>query len=289
MPRGFRRPFDERLSQERGALETPVDPGRVAAAFRHRRHASVLLQLIGRGVAVALSAKGDEETWGKDGSSAWEGGKKREVGMALGAVGNGLVDILDRWQGHAELGNKGLDPEGIGGDEAFIGGQRRSALDDVEALGDDISVAHVRVAEEVLQGRASRQLHGLEGRPGGEKVAEDGGIFVVEPLQPMRKVVFQGTGQAIREAHVVSDQAAAIFHEWCRGAHGRTLGLKGRERIAMLEPEFKEEFGVRGVVLGLAGGEGLAIPRQHEGIEGQEHKEVVLAQRIDDGALLEFK
>jgi hypothetical protein len=73
MPRGVRRPFDERLSQERGALETPVDPGLVAAAFRHRRNASVLLPLIGSGVAVALFAKGDEETRGQDGASAWEG------------------------------------------------------------------------------------------------------------------------------------------------------------------------------------------------------------------------
>jgi hypothetical protein len=57
----------------------------------------------------------------------------------------------------------------------------------------------------------------------------------------------------------------------------------------MLEQEFQEEFGVRGVVLGLAGGEGLAIPRQHEGIDGKEHKEVILAQRRDEGALIEFK
>ena len=57
----------------------------------------------------------------------------------------------------------------------------------------------------------------------------------------------------------------------------------------MLEQEFKEEFGVSGVVLGSAGGEGLAIPRQHEGIDGKEHKEIVLTQRRDDGALMEFE
>jgi hypothetical protein len=75
MPRGCRRPFDERLSQEFGALATPVHPGLVAAAFRHRRNARLPLPLISRGVAVALFAKGDEETWGKDGASAWEGVK----------------------------------------------------------------------------------------------------------------------------------------------------------------------------------------------------------------------
>jgi hypothetical protein len=289
MPRGFRRPFDERLSHECGALETPVNPGLVAAAFRHRRNAGIPLQLISRGVAVAWFAKGDEETWGKDGASAWEGVKSRAVGMALGAVSNGLVAIRARWPRHPELGHKGLDQEGIGGDEAVIGGQRRRALDGVEALGDDLSVAHVMVAEEAFQGRASRQLYGLEGRPWGEAVAEDGGIFVVEPLPHMRTVVFQGTAKAMRDAHFVSDQAAAMCHEWFEGAPGRTLGLKRRELIAMLEQEFKEAFGVRGVILGLAGGEGLAIPRQHEGIDGKEHQEIIRAQRRDDGALIEFK
>ena len=72
MPRGFSRPFDERLSQELWALETPVDPGLVTAPFGHGGNASVLLQLIGGDVAIALFAEGDEETRGKDGASAWE-------------------------------------------------------------------------------------------------------------------------------------------------------------------------------------------------------------------------
>ena len=69
--RGFSRPFHERLSQGGGTLEAPVHPGSVAAAFRHRRDASILLELIGRGVAVALFAESDEETRGKDRTSAW--------------------------------------------------------------------------------------------------------------------------------------------------------------------------------------------------------------------------
>jgi hypothetical protein len=273
-------PLHEGLSQECGALETPVPPGLVAAAFRHRRHASIPLPLIRRGVAVAWFAKGDEETWGKDGASAGEGVQSREVGMALGAVGQGLGERLDRVQRHAALGHEGLDREGMGGDAAFSGGQRRRALDGVAALGDDLSVAPVMVAEEACQGGASRQWYGLEGRPWGEEVAEDGGIVVVEPLPHRRTGVFQGTGEAIGEAHVVSDQAAAMFDALCEGAHGRTLGLKGLELLAMRAQEFKEEFGVRGVVRGLAGGEGLALPRQHEGIDGTEY---------DDGALIEFE
>ena len=209
--------------------------------------------------------------------------------MALGALCNGLVELRDRLQSHAELGDEGLDQEGIGGDDALIGSQRGGALDGVEALVDNISVAHVMVAEEALQGGASRQLHGLEGRPLGEEGAEDGGVFVVEPLQGVRKVVFQGTRETIRDAHFVPDQAAAMFNELFEGAHGGTLGLKGFELIAMLEQEFKLELGVSGVVLGLAGCEGFAIPRQCQGVDGKEHEEVILSQRRDEGPLIEFE
>jgi hypothetical protein len=60
-----------------------------------------------------------------------------------------------------------------------------------------------------------------------EKVAEDEGVFVVEPLQGMRKVVFEGTGEPICEAHFVTNEAAARGHELFEGAHGGTLGLQG--------------------------------------------------------------
>ena len=98
MPDGFSGPFHERLSQEGGALPAPMDPGFIAAAFRHRRDASILLECIGGGVAFPLFAERDEETRGKDRPSAWQGGKQGEVGMALGALRNGMVEVCDRVQ-----------------------------------------------------------------------------------------------------------------------------------------------------------------------------------------------
>ena len=131
MPRRFSRPFDEHWSQELGALETPVDPGIFAVAFRHRRNARILLERIGRGVAVALLTKGDEKTRGKDGASTGESVKQREVRMALGTLGNGLIALLDSLQGDAEWADEGLDQEGIGSDDALIGGQGGGARDGV--------------------------------------------------------------------------------------------------------------------------------------------------------------
>ena len=194
-----------------------MDPGRVAAPCGHGRHARILLQFLGRGVVVALFAKGGEETWSKDSPSTWEGIKAGAVGMALGALCYGLVELFDRMQGRAELCDESLDQEGMGGDDPVIGGQWGGPLDGVDAVVDDVRGAHMMGAEEALQGGAARPWHGLQRRPLGEKVAEDNGGFVLEPLQTLRKIVFEGPGEPMREASLVPDEAAARGHELSSG------------------------------------------------------------------------
>src|ERR671924_281733 len=95
MPDRFRRPLHERLSQELRTLEAPVHPGFLATAFRDRRDARVFLEFLGRGVAFPLFAKGHEEAGGKDGSGAWQGVKQGEVGMALGTLCDGCVEVFN--------------------------------------------------------------------------------------------------------------------------------------------------------------------------------------------------
>jgi hypothetical protein len=113
--------------------------------------------------------------------------------------------------------------------------------------------------------------------------------LVVAPVPHLRHVVWQGAGEAMGEAPVVADHAAAMCHEGGAGAQGRTRGRQGRARSARREEEGKAAFGVRGVVRGPAGGAGRARPRQQAGIEGQEPKDSVLAPRSDEGALSAFE
>jgi len=54
------------------------------------------LECSGGGIAFPWFAAGDEEAGSEDGASAWEGLAHGEVGMALGALRDGLVDVLDR-------------------------------------------------------------------------------------------------------------------------------------------------------------------------------------------------
>ena len=203
--------------------------------------------------------------------------------MALGALCHGCVEVVDGLQGDAELADKGLNQESSGRDAPRIGGQGCGALDGLEALVHDVGVAHMMGAEEALEGRAARELNGFEGRPWGEEVAEDGGVFVVEPLEDRREVVVQGTGEAIRETYVVADQTTAMFDEWFEGTYGGALGGEGCEFVAMREQELTLEFGVSRVVLGMAGREGFPVPREGEGVDGKEYEEVILTQRGDDG------
>src|SRR5262245_17415966 len=201
-----------------------MDPGLVAAAFGHGGEARVRLARLRRSVAVAWCADRDAEARGQAGTSAWEGAQQREGWMALGPRCNGIVGGLDRLQGHAQLGDEGLDQEDMGGDDALSGGQRGSARDGREACLDDVGIAHVVVAAEALQGGALRPLHGLESRPRGEEVAKEGRLLLVNPWQDVRAVVCQGTGEPIREAHVVADEAAALCHAWFEGPYRGALG-----------------------------------------------------------------
>jgi hypothetical protein len=218
------------------------------------------LERIGSGVAVALFPAGDAETRGKDRAGAWEGLPPGAVGRALRAVRHGVVDVRDRWQAHAELGAAGLAQAGLRDDDTLSRGQRCGALAGVEAVSDDVGVASVMSLEKTLQGGAACAWCGCEGWPLGEKLAEDGGVVVVKSWQDMRNVVFQGTGETSRGAHVVATEAAAGFAEWCAGTPRGALGLQGRELIAMREQECELELGIRGVVLGVAGCEGFTVP-----------------------------
>jgi hypothetical protein len=80
-----------------------------------------------------------------------------------------------------------------------------------------------------------------------------------------------------------------VFDELCESAHGRTLGLERLQLIAMGEEEFELEFSIRGVVFGPAGRKGFTIPRQCQGIDGEEDEKVILAQGRDQRPFVEFE
>jgi hypothetical protein len=78
-----------------------------------------------------LFAKGDEQPGGKDGPCSWERLEQGEIRMVLRTLRDGMIKGRNCLQGDPELVDKGLDEQGIGSDNALIGGQGDGRLDGV--------------------------------------------------------------------------------------------------------------------------------------------------------------
>jgi hypothetical protein len=289
MPDRFRGPCHERLSEERRTLPAPVHPGFLATAFRDRCDARLFLEFRGGGEAFSLCTEGHEEARGKDGPGPWQGVKQGEVGMGVGTLCHGSVEVGNGLQGHAELGDQGLHQEGIGGDHAGIRGQCHSVRDSLNAGGDDVGRAHVVGTEKALQGGATCEWCGFQGRPAAEAVAKDRRIFVLQPLQDVGEVVFERTRQAMRQPDCVADEAPAVCHELRQGAHLRALRDKGGEFVTVCEQDLDLECGIGGVICGPARGTRFAVRGHGERIDGKEHEEIIVVQRRHHGAFIAFQ
>jgi hypothetical protein len=200
MPNRLCGPLHKRLPEELWTLEPPVHPGFLAAAFGHRRDPRLFLQCSGGGIAFPLFAEGDEQPGRKDGARPREGLKQGKIGMVLGALRNGMIKGLDRVQGHAQLAHQRLDEQGIGSDDTLIRGQGRRGFDGAHTRDKHVCRAHMVIAKEGLQGGPPGQLCRFEGGPAAQKVTEHEGIFVLKPLQHLRDIVFQRTGETVRNA-----------------------------------------------------------------------------------------
>jgi hypothetical protein len=202
-----------------------MNPGLLAAAFRDWRDAGIFLPFGGGRIAFTLFAEGHKQPKGEDRASTGERLKQGEIGMLLSMLGNSMVKVGHGLSRDAELGNEGLDQQRMGRNDAFISGQGRGSCDCLETLGDHLRRAHVMVTEKGLQRGTTGELHGLEGGPAPQEIAEDHGVFILQPAQHVREVVFEGTGQAVRHAHLIADEAAVSLDELCqRASEGSATG-----------------------------------------------------------------
>ena len=269
MPDGLSRPLHERLADARWTLEAPRDPGLPAAAFRHWRDAGVLLACSGGRRAGPLGAEGDEQPGGTDRARTWKGLEQGEIGMALGTLGDGVVEGLESVQGDTELADEGLDEQGLGDDDARIAGQRRGRCDGLETLGDDVSSAHVVVAAEGRKERAPCEVRRFAGRPATQNGTKDHGVFLLKPLEHLRKRVFQGPREAMGDPHCVADHTAAGCDALCQGAQRGALRMERLQRVALGQQQCAWACGIGGGILGAAGGKAARYRASVSGLRGK--------------------
>jgi hypothetical protein len=112
--------------------------------------------------------------------------------------------------------------------------------------------------------------------------------LVVNPWQDVREVVLQGTGAAMGEAHVVADQAAAMVDALRQGTPLGALGGERRELVARRAPELEPELSVGGLVFGVAGREGVAVPGQRQRVDGAQAQKRVWTQGLAHRAVGAF-
>src|SRR5262252_9156655 len=81
----------------------------------------------------------------------------------------------------------------------------------------------MRAAEGVERGTAG-ELERREGRPAPQDVAEDWGVLLLEPLQPLRESVLAGNRQTVGNPDCGTDHATAMCDE---RASARSVGRWG--------------------------------------------------------------
>ena len=140
--------------------------------------------------------------------------------------------------------------------------------------------------EEGLQGGAACELGRFEGRPAAQKVTENEGIFVLEPLEHLGEIIFQRTGEAVGYPHFIPDHAPPMFDKLFEGAHGGALWIERLQLVPMREQQFELQFGVGGIVFGPTRGEGFTIPCQRERMIGKRIRKSYLRKAQTSGPLV---
>jgi hypothetical protein len=168
-----------------------------------------------------------------------------------------------------------LRHEGIGHQAPLISRQRDGAFDGRQALLDALRIAHMMLMKELFKCATPGELGGFEGWPLTKKVTKQSGVLMGKPLEHVRKIRLQRTDESMGYTDPISSQATPVFHQWGEGAYLGALSPEWRELVTMPQSELELECGIGRIVLRAARRQGVAISRQHHGIEVKEH-EIVL-------------
>ena len=158
----------------------------------------------------------------------------REDGGNLGVKGlNGLE------QG-AELGRVGLDHETEWGDDRGVGREGHGGGDLLEPVGDHRGPAAVVLVIEPPHRGGARPLDGRERRPGPKEVAALLRGERPDPVEGLREVLLEHTGEPIRHGHAVLDQLPTLLAEEAQRPGRHRVGGPGAELVAMGTQEVQE-------------------------------------------------
>jgi hypothetical protein len=278
MPERCRCPRSKRLAAALWTREAPVPPSLCPAACGDRGNPRLFVPFGSARIAGALVATGNAQAGSAERSRAWEGLEEGEVGRALGPRRHSGVEGSHGLPGAAARGHQRWDQQGMGGDDALSGGQRRGRLEGVAALGAHVFCADKVVAAAGLKGGAAREWGRCEGGPAPQKVTETVGLCILQPLAHLRARVFQRPGEAVRQPPCIPAHAPPVCDELCEGAPGRAVRREWRQLIPLRAQPCELQVGVAGIIFGPARGAGFPIPRPGQRLDRAEEQTVRRAQ-----------
>src|SRR6516162_3357344 len=171
--------------------------------------------------------------------------------------------------------------QSAGNDDAGVLCERHCGFDGFQARGNDLRTVCVVGMEERLEAGLVSAPGLKRRRPTGQEVAEQNGVVLVEPVQGLRIVLLEGMGEAVGEADLVVDQFASALGQADQRTHADALRPERCKSLWVAYQKVQSQFGIRGIVLGTAGLEGLAILGKSQWVDRKEHQKVVLLQCID--------
>jgi hypothetical protein len=182
-----------------------------------------------------------------------------------------VISSSKRWMAAlaAQLGQEHLDEQTHREDHCKLAGQRLLGPNGSDSAVDGALVAHVVTAEEVSECLISGALGQLESGPALDEVDEDGGFFIAEPADDLRKVGLQGSDEPVGDADATIDERAPRLDETAERSHGSALLLEPRELLRMAKQELEGELSVGRVILGAAGSKRVSVARQRAGLDGK--------------------
>src|SRR5437660_9297971 len=97
--------------------------------------------------------------------------------------------------------------------DPLVGRQGHGALDGCKALMDALLTAHMMLMKEAFKCATPGELGGFECWPLTEKVTKQPRVRMGKPLENVRKIHLQRTGESIRYPDPIPHQATPVFHQ----------------------------------------------------------------------------
>src|SRR5262249_41052816 len=172
------------------------------------------------------------------------------VGMSRHQLGDPQFEYGDPTAQRRHPGHRGARTHGRRFHYRGVLGRRCGLVNALDAFLNPLLGAAVVRVEELAQGAGMGVLQLLQSRPAWEQIGDQGAVQVVEPVQNLREVQLQGSGETMAVAGFLVYQLAAFFYQEMQQAGLLGIRLQGAQRLTMAHQQIQQRSRVMGIAVG---------------------------------------